>query len=140
MDIKQAYHNIPVAIQDSQLLGMQREGKLYVLPFGLQSAPIIFSVVADKLEWIMGQKGASWVGHYLDDFVTIEPAGSDKRQRNMAIMEHTCKDTGLSIEYTKTIGPVSTITFLGMELDTEAGVIRLPQDKLCNLQELLPGL
>jgi len=38
MDIKQTYRNIPVAAQDSQLLGMQWEGKLYVdrvLPFGL---------------------------------------------------------------------------------------------------------
>ena len=38
MDIEQAYRNIPVTAQDSWLLGMQWEGKLYVdrvLPFGL---------------------------------------------------------------------------------------------------------
>lgn len=140
MDIKQAYRNIPVAAQDSRLLGMQWEGKLYVdrvLPFGLRSAPIIFSAVADALQWIMCQKGASWVGHYLDDFVTIGPAGSDECQRNMTIMERACEDAGVPIEHAKTVGPVSTITFLGMELDTKAGVIRLPQDKLNNLQELL---
>jgi len=60
-----------------------------VLPFGLRSAPIIFLAVADVLKWIMCQKGVSWVGHYLDDFVTIGLAGSDEAQRNMAIMERT---------------------------------------------------
>ena len=84
--------------------------------------------MADALEWIMYQKGTSWVGHYLDDFVAIGPAGSDEFQRNITIMEHTCEDASLPIEHTKTVGPVSTITFLGMELDTEAGVIRLPRN------------
>ena len=56
MDIRQAYCNIPVHLEDSRLLSMQWEGNIYVdkvLPFGLRSAPIIFSAVADALQWMM---------------------------------------------------------------------------------------
>ena len=64
MDIKQAYRNMPVHPSDRYLLGMSWDGSLYVdatLPFGLRSAPLIFSVVADALEWTMKKKGVLWV-------------------------------------------------------------------------------
>ena len=74
MDIRQAYRNIPVAPEDKHLLGLQWNNQIYVdqvLPFGLRSAPMIFSAVADTLLWIMLQKGVSWGIHYIDDFLTI---------------------------------------------------------------------
>ena len=46
LDIKQAYRNIPVYPQDRLLLGMSWGGRIYVdktLPFGLRSAPLLFS-------------------------------------------------------------------------------------------------
>ena len=52
IDIKQAYRNVPVHPEDRPLLGMAWNGKVYldkVLPFGLRSAPIIFSAIADAL-------------------------------------------------------------------------------------------
>ena len=74
MDIKQAYRNIPVHPQDRHLLGMQWKGEVFVdmvLPFGLRSAPLLFTAVADALQWAMQQRGVSWVDHYIDDFVTM---------------------------------------------------------------------
>jgi len=74
MDIQLAYRNIPVAPEDRHLLGMRWEGKVYVdkvLPFGLRSAPIIFTAVANALQFIMEQQGTTWVVHYLDDFLTL---------------------------------------------------------------------
>ena len=53
MDVKQAYRNIPVHPSDRTCLGMSWEGMVYVdtvLPFGLRSAPLIFSAVADALQ------------------------------------------------------------------------------------------
>ena len=43
----------------------------------------------------------------------------------------------MPIESSKTVGPVTSITFLGMELDSMEGVIRLPKDKLQALKEML---
>lgn len=56
MDIKKAYRTVPVQPADRWLLGMRWGGKVFVdktLPFGLRSAPLIFSAVADALAWIM---------------------------------------------------------------------------------------
>ena len=62
MDIKSAYRNVPVHPKDRRLLGMEWEGATYIdttLPFGLRSAPLIFSAVADALAWMMQQRGVS---------------------------------------------------------------------------------
>ena len=38
-----------------------------MLSFGLRSAPKIFTVVADALEWCIATQGVKHVTHYLDD-------------------------------------------------------------------------
>ncbi len=41
---------------------MKWQGQVYIdatLPFGLRSAPLIFSVVADAAMWIMMQRGVA---------------------------------------------------------------------------------
>ena len=40
-----------------------------VLPFGLRSAPKIFTALADALQWILQRRGATFVWHYIDDFI-----------------------------------------------------------------------
>ena len=56
IDIAHAYRNIPVHPDDWHLLGMKWEDNIYIdtaLPFGLRSAPKIFTAVSDTLEWIL---------------------------------------------------------------------------------------
>ena len=48
----------------------------------------------------------------------------------MARMASIAKELGLPIEEKKTEGPSTCITFLGIELDTVAMEMRLPQNKL----------
>ena len=60
VDIKSAYRIVSVHPEDRILLGMLWEGFFYVdsvLPFGLRSAPIIFTAIADALEWAVRQEG-----------------------------------------------------------------------------------
>ena len=52
LDLKSAYRMVPVHQEDQWLLGMSWNNQLFVdtrLPFGLQSAPKIFSAVADLM-------------------------------------------------------------------------------------------
>ena len=65
-DIKQAYRIIPVHPEDRHLLGVQWEGQVLVdkvFLFGLRSAPLISTVVADALQWFMESKGVGPVFH-----------------------------------------------------------------------------
>lgn len=140
MDIKQAYRNVPVHPNDRSMLGMSWKGEVFVdatLPFGLRSAPLIFTALADALQWIMKKRGASWLEHYLDDFVTVGPPGSQECMENMMIMHAACKEVGLPVEADKDEGPATVITFLGIELDTEGLEIRLPQEKLQHTRAIL---
>ena len=70
VDIKEAYRIVPVHPEDCPLLGMVWEGASFfdaALPFGLRSAPKIFTALADALEWLARQEGVESLMHYLDE-------------------------------------------------------------------------
>lgn len=55
-DIKNAFNLLPVHPADRHLLGMEWRDLVYVdncLPFGLQSAPQLFNILAELLSWIL---------------------------------------------------------------------------------------
>ena len=60
LDLKKAYHMVPVHPDDHVLLGIRWATDVYIdtaLPFGIHSAPKIFSAVADVLAWVLHCKG-----------------------------------------------------------------------------------
>jgi hypothetical protein len=76
MDLANAYRIVPVHPEDQPLLGIYWQGNIYVdraLPFGLRSAPKIFSAIADFLSWILHWEGVLLLIHYLDDFLFFGP-------------------------------------------------------------------
>ena len=79
LDVQAAYRLVPVHPDDRSLMGFQWRGTFYIngmLPFGLRLAPVLFNTVADALEWIFRQRGIEEIDHYLDNFVTMGPSGS----------------------------------------------------------------
>ena len=109
---------------------MQWNGTIFFdthLPFGLQSAPKIFSVVADALQWVFQQKGVTLVGHYLDDFITV---GSQECKENLQLV---CQSLGVPVVKSK------TSVYLGFEVDTIQGVVCLPAEKLQRMLALVRG-
>ena len=136
IDIKSAYRLVPVHPSERKLLGMEWEGKLFVdgmLPFGLRSAPKIFTASADALEWRVAQQGVRYVFHYLDDFVVIGPAGSSECADSLNTLEGVCAQLGVPLAPEKRDGPSSVLIFLGIIIDTVKGELRLPADKLRRL-------
>ena len=140
-DMKEAYRMVPVHPEDQHLLGIQWQGLVYidkVLPFGLRSAPKIFSAVADVVQWTLYDNGITNGLHYLDDFILVA------ENMHSALRE---KDTLLSIfgklnipiKISKLEGPSSCLTFLGIEVDMVSLQLRLLKDKLVNLKESLSG-
>ena len=139
-DVTQAYRNIPVHPEDSMLLGMHWEGKWYVdktLPFGLRSAPPIFSAVADAMQWVMEQQGIKWVWHYVDDFIMVGAPRSIECARNVEVIHRVCRELNVPMEPEKDEGAATTITFLGLELDSINMEVRLPKEKLQKLKALI---
>ena len=133
IDIKDAYCIVPVHPDDCLLLGMKWQGQYFLdihLPFGLRSAPKIFTAVADALQWILIHQGVPTNIHYLDDFLFIE-----EPERPVQALTKAC--ALLSILEVPTPphiveGPSTTLTFLGIELDMK---IRSMQRLLAALQD-----
>ena len=118
------------------LLGMTWRKEVFidkVLPFGLQSAPLTFSAVADALQWIIQQKGVRQLLHYLDDFINLGPPNSEICKHNLTTILDTCQALGVPMETSITVGPSPQIVFLGMDLDSRTFTIRLPVVVLRNL-------
>ncbi len=139
-DVKAAYRNIPVHPKDRWLLGMKWEGETYVdgtLPFGLRSAPLLFTAVGDAIEWAATQRGAVWLRHYIDDFVAVGERGTDQCERGMVVFKEVCQRLGMPLDESKEEGPSEVLTFLGMEIDTVKMEVRLPREKLTELRALL---
>ena len=125
---------------DRYLLAMEWDRNLYIdtcLPFGLQSAPKLFNVLADLLSWILTQKGISPVFHYLDDFLTLGPPGSSTCAHNLATIKEVCSTLGIPLALEKVEGPSHSLTFLGITLDSQEMMARLPADKLQRIRSLL---
>ncbi len=140
IDIESAYRLIPVHPDDRPLQAMSWNGQIFIdpmLPFGLRSAPKIFNAVADALNWHLQQKGIQDIDHYLDDFIIIAPAASTLCQEYLSILDRECEALGIPLAAHKRAGPTTTITFLGIEIDTIAGQLRLPTEKLTRLTAVI---
>ena len=127
-DVKAAYRNIPIHPADRFLLGMHWQDGYYidlVLPFGLRSAPFIFDSVAAAVEWILKHNyGIRPLFHYLDDFLTMGPAGSPTCQQYVDTASEIFHRLGLPLHEEKCIGPSPVLTFLGIELDSIQQIAR----------------
>ena len=140
LDLKEAYRVVPVHPDDRPRLWMQWKEAIYIdtaLPFGLRSAPKIFSALADGLIWILHSKGADRSIHYLDDFLLIGPPDSPECAEALQTLLALCKELGIPVAEEKTEGPATILIFLGIEIDTIAMQLCLPGVKL---QDLLTTL
>ena len=140
VDIEAAYRLMPVHSDDRWLLGRKWEDRLYVdpmLPFGLCSSAKIFNAIADALEWRLKAIGVRYVYHYLDDFTVLGAPGTDECARAVNELQATCSKLGIPLATHKSEGPATSITFLGIVIDTVAEELRLPTEKLVRLRTQL---
>ncbi len=140
MDIESAYRLVPVHPQDRILQAMEWKGQIYVdpmLPFGLRSAPKIFNAVADALNWCLEQAGIRFISHYLDDIIIVAPPHSVECEQAVHTLDTVCARLGVPMAPHKRDGPTTCLIFLGIEIDTVAGELRLPEGKLLRLKALL---
>ena len=137
-DLKDAFRLIPVHPSQWSLLGICCKTRFYVdtcLPFGLRSAPYLFNRLSEAIHWILVNKyGVRHLLHYLDDFITAEPPDSLTCSYNLDSMLLLCKCINAPIKSSKIVGPSTSITFLGIHLDTiamEASITPENARKLC---------
>jgi hypothetical protein len=134
-DLKAGYHQVAVKEEHRQYLGFawnwsgtQRYYRFNALPFGLSTAPYIFTKVLRPLvrRW---RKNGLRVVLYLDDCIVIGPDCA-KATEDTARVLRDVSDAGLVINIEKSqLFPVQNLEFLGFELRSEGHVIALPELK-----------
>ena len=141
LDIESAYRIIPVHPDDRPLLGMRWKGVTYVdtnLPFGLRSAPKNFTALAYALSWVFVNRGdIRETIHYLDDYLFVGDPASEECAQALQRALALCEQLGVPIAREKVCQPSTSLTFLGIEVDTLAIELRLPQEKLERLKEAI---
>ena len=129
-DVKHAYRQVP---QDRPLLGMYWQGQYYVdtsLPFCLRSAPLIFSAVADALEWVVSQAGVENIFHYIDDYIIVGPPGSPQCETGLLALQQVTHNLGIVLAEDKTEGPATALTILGIDPHWRSG---MGEDLACEM-------
>ena len=73
------------------------------------------------------------VDHYLDDFIILGPANDSSCRRGLDVVLELCERQGVPLAMEKLEGPTTCLMFLGIEVDTKAMELRLPEKKLKTL-------
>ena len=123
LDLEKAYRNVPVHPQDHHLLAISWAGDYYVdraLPFGLGSAPKIFSAVADVVAWAIHCSGVRHQIHYLDNLLFLGAPDTEEAARALSTAPRVLDYLGLPVALHKMEGPLCCMTFLGIVIDTSA--------------------
>ena len=141
IDLKNAFRLIPVHPNDWNLLGICWSNKFYIdtcLPFGLRSAPFIFNQLSVAIHWILQHTySVSHLLHYLDDFFTAGAPDTSECQNNLEAMLSVCQNTNAPVKLTKVEGPSTSITFLGIVINTITMTASISSERK---QELLSAL
>ncbi|KAM9311580.1 LOW QUALITY PROTEIN: uncharacterized protein PAF06_009408 [Gastrophryne carolinensis] len=142
-DIESAFRLLPVHPDSQYLLGCYFEGGFFIdrcLPMGCSVSCAYFEAFSTFLEWVVKEKsGLSAVTHYLDDFFCVGPADSRVCDLLLSCMLSTFDSFGVPVVTEKTEGTRTCMSFLGIEIDSQAGVCRLPLVKVRDLLQELPG-
>ena len=143
VDIKSAYRSINVYPSHRSFQGFEWEldgNEEYYedncLCFGLKCAPYIFSRVSNFVVRCMRRRGYANVYGYLDDFLVMEET-EERCQEALAQLLSLLRKLGFFVAWNKVFTPCQTVVYLGIELDSVAMEIRLPDRKVRKVSALV---
>ena len=137
IDLKDAYLHVPVRPEHHKFLRFLYNDTLYefvVLPFGLSTAPRVFTRIAKTIGAALRRRGIM-IFIYLDDWLVVGPS----REETEAALQYTWRltsDLGFIINTEKShLIPSQVPTFLGASLDLRRGLARPSEERLLNLRQ-----
>ncbi|CAJ0946959.1 unnamed protein product [Ranitomeya imitator] len=137
-DIASAFRLLPVQ-PDCYFLGFFADGKYYYdtcLPMVCSISCKYLELFSSFLKWVVKfETGSQLITHYLDNFLFVGPADSDCCERMLLKFQELMKVFGVPLSEEKTVGMLTCLSFLGIEIDSVNGVFHLPSDKIVKLLE-----
>ena len=142
LDLKDAYLQIPIHVEHQHLLQFQWELNTYqfqCLPFGLTSAPRVFSKVMKPVVGALRHMGIRLV-IYLDDILFLHQSKAELVQLTPLICQ-LFEVLGLVVNQKKSVlTPDQMMEFLGFQVDIVTLQLIFPAEKLRKLKQLAQHL
>ncbi|XP_063797403.1 uncharacterized protein LOC134958620 [Pseudophryne corroboree] len=141
IDVESAFRLLPLHPDSFRFMGFRNGAEYFIdkcLPMGCSVSCSFFERFSTFLNWcVESSSGAHGVAHYLDDFLCVGPANSPRCSDLLFSIRALFYHFGVPMAEDKTEGPVSCLSFLGIEIDTVAGSCHLPQAKVAKLREVI---
>ena len=137
-DLKRAYRQILVDPGDIHFLCFRWKGQIYIdrtLPFGLRSAAYICQRVTSMIKYVLSLFDCKIV-NFLDDF-----GGADsptKATQSYNTVATVLTSMGVEQNVKKSCPPSTVMVFLGVLLDSVAMELRITEERLQEIRQLLP--
>ena len=132
IDLKDAYFMIPIAQEDRDFLKFQWKDQTYQfnsLPFGLSSAPWVFTKTTRPVVAILREIGLRMI-IYIDDILVMAETESLLKDHTTAVV-YLLENLGFVINYPKSeLTPTQEIEFLGFTVNSTKMELRLPGEKI----------
>ncbi|XP_053399481.1 uncharacterized protein LOC123556521 isoform X1 [Mercenaria mercenaria] len=142
-DIIDAFKLIPIKPELWAYHGICWNNKFYFfkrLCFGSRSSPKIFSMLSEAIHFIATNNyKIPNLLYLLDDFLAIVPKTLDSH-RYMALLTHVFGSLSVPIHPDKTLGPSTTMSYLGITLDSVKMQAYLPLEKVQRIKMLLDAI
>ena len=139
IDLKDAYLHVPIRPSHRQYLRFAFRGRCYqwlVLPFGLNTAPLVWTKVVAPIMEILHLQGI-FISPYIDDLLT-----KDDQKFNLLVALKKCINTLVSAGFVVNVkkselAPTQDLVYVGGRFRTGLGVVTLPEDRYPPLQSAL---
>jgi hypothetical protein len=135
IDLKDAYFHVPMNPSFYKYLRFAFDNQMYqfkVLPFGLSTAPRIFTKMLAPVVGYLHQLGI-YLYPYLDDCLLVAKSRQELNH-SIQVTLTTLQSLGFLINFRKShLEMTQRLTFLGMEIDSLIGSAFLPKQKSVTL-------
>ena len=138
-DLKSGYHHVDIIESHQTFLGFEWGSQFYVftvLPFGLSTAPYVFTKLLRPLVRLWRGKGCKAVLYLDDGICAVE--GEEEAFKVSSWVRETLDKAGLVANEAKcTWTPTHKLQWLGFNVDLEHSELSVPEKKLSMLKRLL---
>ena len=135
LDLKEAYFSVPITEQSRSFLQFKRKDKLFqftCLPFGLSSAPYVFTKLLRPVLAYLREQGIRCL-MYLDDMLILGKTQEELRH-NFQVCKSLLIALGFYVNEEKSIpGPTQEIDFLGFLINSRTMILAVTSEKLKSL-------
>lgn len=138
LDLQDAYYHVPIHPQSRRFLRFCVQGRHFqflVLPFGLRSAPRVFTKVVAPVVAVLHLRGLL-VYPYLDDWLIHAPSQSLLLEAQGVVCS-VLRDHGFLLNLPKCqLSPSQDLVFIGARFRTDLGRVFLPVPRILTLVSL----